>query len=83
MMNFQKSYFTVFKISIKMQNLTVITVNTLKNVIFERSITKFFFSQEICSSGGKQTIHRVSATSVVNDCHPPTSLMYLENYHTY
>ena len=37
------------------------------------SVTKIFF-QEICSSGGKQTIHQVSAAFIVKNCHPRTSL---------
>ena len=39
-------------------------VKPLQNVTFERSATQIFFS-EICSSGGKQTIHKVSAASTV------------------
>ena len=43
-------------------------------MILQRSITPIFF-QEICSSGGKQTIHKVSvAVSIVKNCHPLTSL---------
>ena len=32
------------------------------------------FFQEICFSGGKQTIHKVSAAFIVKNCHPRTSL---------
>ena len=35
-------------------------------------LSKFF--QEICSSGGKQIIRKLSAASTVKDCNPPTSL---------
>ena len=33
------------------------------------------FFQEICSSGGKQTIHKVSAAFIVKNCHPRKSLI--------
>ena len=36
-------------------------------------LPKCFF-QEICSSGGKQTIHKVSAAFIAKKCHPRTSL---------
>ena len=35
----------------------------------EGRLPKFFF-QEICSSGGKQTIHKVSTAFIVKNCHP-------------
>ena len=49
-------------------------VKPLQNVIFGRSVTQIFF-QEICSSGGKQTIHKVSAAFIVKNCHPQKSLI--------
>ena len=42
-------------------------------MIFKRLITEIVF-QKIYSSGGKQTIHNVSAAFIVKNCHPPTSL---------
>ena len=44
-------------------------------MIFGRSVTQIFFFQEICFSGGKQTIHKVSADFIVKNCHPRTSLI--------
>ena len=41
---------------------------------FERSVTQIFY-QEICSSGGKQTIHKVSAAFIVKNYHPQKSLI--------
>ena len=52
-------------------------VKPLQNVIFGRSVTQIFY-QEICSSGGKQTIHtihKVSAAFIVKSCHPQRSLI--------
>ena len=40
-----------------------------------RSVTRIFF-QEICSSGGKQTLHKLSAAFIVKDCHPRESLSF-------
>ena len=60
MMNFEKSSLYRFQ-------------NIRKNVIFGRSGTQIFF-QEICSTGGKQTIHKVSAAFIVKNCHPRKSL---------
>ena len=49
---------------------------TLKKCDFlEGRLLKYFF-QEICFSGGKQTIHKVSAAFIVKNCHPRTSLSY-------
>ena len=42
-------------------------------MIFGRSVTQVFL-QEICFSGGKQTIHKVSAAFIVKNCHPGTPL---------
>ena len=39
----------------------------------EGRLPKYIF-QEICSSGGTQTIHKVSAGFIVKNCHPRTSL---------
>ena len=39
----------------------------------EGRLPKYFF-QAMCSSGGKQTIHKVSAAFTVKSCHPRTSL---------
>ena len=39
----------------------------------EGRLPKYFF-QEMCSSGGKQTIDKVSAAFIVKNCHPQTSL---------
>ena len=33
--------------------------------------------QKKCSSGAKQTIHKVSAASIVKNCHSRTSLKFL------
>ena len=50
-------------------------VKPLQNVIFlEGRLPKYFF-QEICSPGGKQTIHKVSAALIVQNCHPQKSLI--------
>ena len=46
----------------------------LWDVIFWKVSYPNNFSQEICSSGGKQTIHKVSAAFIVKNCHPWTSL---------
>ena len=37
--------------------------------IFERSVTQIFLFLKIRSSGGKQTIHKVSAAFIVKNCH--------------
>ena len=39
----------------------------------EGRLPKYFF-QEICSSGGKQTMHKVSTAFIVKNCHPRASL---------
>ena len=43
--------------------------NLAKYDFFGRSIVQIFF-QEICSSGGKQTIHKISAAFFVKSCQP-------------
>ena len=48
--------------------------NPYKMSFFGRSVTQIFFFQEMCSSGGKQTIHKVSTAFIVKNCHPRTSL---------
>ena len=40
-------------------------------------LPKYFFLK-ICSSGGKKTIHKVSAASIVRNYHPRTSLRLLK-----
>ena len=45
----------------------------IKCDFFKGRFPKYFF-QEVCSSGGKQTIHKVS----VKNCHPQTSLKGLK-----
>ena len=45
-------------------------------IFLEGRLPKYFF-QEICSSGGKQAIHKVSAAFIVKNCHPRTSLIYI------
>ena len=42
-------------------------------IFLEGRLPKYFF-QEMCSSGGKQTIHKVSAAFIVQNCRPRTSL---------
>ena len=49
----------------------------IKCDFLEGRLPKYFF-QEICSSGGKQPIHKVSATFIVKNCHPRTSLIHDE-----
>ena len=71
MMNFEKKiHFTVFKIFVKMQ---IWWTNPYKMWFFGRSVTQIIF-QEICSSGAKQTTHKVSVAFIVKNCHPRTSL---------
>ena len=43
-------------------------------IFLEGRLLKYFF-QEICSSGGKQTIRKFSEASIVKNCHPRTSLI--------
>ena len=78
MMNFEKKIILPFQNIRKNANLMV---KPLQNVIFGRSVTQIFF-QEICSSGGKQTIHKVSAAFIAKSCHPRTSLI-CTNSHMY
>ena len=47
--------------------------NPYKMWFLEGRLPKYFF-QEMCSSGGKQTVHKVSAAFIVKNCHPRTSL---------
>ena len=68
----KKKDFTVFKISVKMQ---IWWSNPYKMWFCGRSVTQIFF-QEICSSGDKQTIHKLSAAFIVKTCHPRTSLKH-------
>ena len=71
MMNLEKKFiFTVFKISVKCKfdGQTLIKCDILAG-----RLPKYFF-QEICSSGGNQTIHKVSAAFIVKNFHPRTYL---------
>ena len=71
MMNFEKKiYFTVFKISIKCK----FDGQTLIKCDFWKVGYPNIFFQEMCSTGGKQTIYKVSAAFIVKNCHPLTSL---------
>ena len=45
----------------------------IKCEFLEGRLPKYFF-QEMCSSGGKQIIHKVSAAFIVRNCHPRISL---------
>ena len=45
----------------------------LINVIFWKVSYPNIFFREICSSGGKQTIHKISEAFIVKNCHPQTS----------
>ena len=47
---------------------------TLTKCDFLKSRLPKFVFLKISSSGGKQTIHKVSAASIVKNCHPRTSL---------
>ena len=49
-------------------------VKPLQNVIFLEGRSAKYLFQEICSSGGKQTIHKVSAAFIVKNFYPRTSL---------
>ena len=70
MMNFEKTHFPVFKISVKCKfdGQTLIKCDFL-----EGRLPQYFF-QEICSFGCKQTIHKVSIAFIVKNWHPRTSL---------
>ena len=46
---------------------------TLIECDFWKVVHPNIFFQEICSSGGKQTIHKVSAVFIVKNCHPRTA----------
>ena len=74
MMNFEKIHFTIFKMSVKMQ---IWWSNPYEMWFLEGQLPKYFF-HGICSSGGKQTIHEVSAAFIVKNYHPRTSLRMLE-----
>ena len=67
MMNFEKSsFYRLLKYAekCKFDGQTLIKCDFLKG-----RLLKYFFLA-ICSSGSKQTIHKVSAVSIVNNCHP-------------
>ena len=72
MTNSEKKFIVPFLNIRKNLNLMV---KPLQNVIFfGRSVTQILF-QGICSSGGKQTIHKISAVFVVKNCHPQKSFI--------
>ena len=71
MVNFEKKFILQFlkdPYNHKFDGQTLIKCDVLKG-----RLPKYFFLK-ICSSGGKQTIHKVSATSIVENCHRPISL---------
>ena len=71
MMNFEKKFivpFLKYPLKCKFDGQTVTNCDFL-----EGRLLKYFF-QEMCSSGGKQTIHKVSAAFIVKNYHPRTSL---------
>ena len=70
MMNFETNSLYRFYNIRKNANLMV---KPLQNVIFWKVGYPNFF-QEICFSGGKQPIRKVSAAFIVKNCHPRTSL---------
>ena len=71
MMNFKKIIFPFLKYPSKCK----FDCQTLiKYDFLEGRLPKYFF-QEMCSSGGKQTIHKVSAAFTVKNCYA------MFNYH--
>ena len=68
----KKIHCIVFKISVKMR---ILMVKPLQNVIFLEGLLPKYFFQEICSSGGKYTIRKVSAAFILKNCHPRNSLI--------
>ena len=71
MMNFEKKFilpFLKYPLKCKFDGQTLTKCDFLKG-----RFTQIFF-QEMCYSGGKQTIHKVSAAFIVKNCHPWTSL---------
>ena len=73
-MNFEKNSFYRFQNIRKNANLMVKWSNPNKKCDFLEGLLPKYFFQEICSSGGKQTIHKDSAAFIVKNCHPRTSL---------
>ena len=59
--------FTVFKRSIKIQ---IWWSNPLKKCDFLKGLLPKYFFVKMYSSGGKQTMHKISAASIVKNCHP-------------
>ena len=70
MMNLKKSYFAVFKRSVKNK---FDGRNLIKCDILKGRLPKYFFL-EIGSSGGRHTIHKASAASIIKTRHLRTSL---------
>ena len=67
MMNSEKKIvlpFLKYPLKCKFDGQTLIKCDFL-----DGRLPKYFF-QEICSSGGKQTMHKVSAAIIVKNCHP-------------
>ena len=75
MMNFESSFYRFLNIR-KNANLMV---KNVKCDFVKGWLPKYFF-QEIYSSGGKQTIHKVSAAFIVKNCDPRTSLISKTSY---
>ena len=70
MMNFEKKFilpFLKYPLKRKFDSQTLIACD-----FWKVSYPNFF--QEICFSGGKQTIHKVSAAFIGKNCHPRSSL---------
>ena len=72
MANFEKN--SLYRFQNIHKNVNLMVKPLTKCDFFGRSVTQIFF-QEICSSGGKQTIHKVSAAFIVKNCHPQKSLI--------
>ena len=76
MMNFENNSFHSFLKTRKNTNLMVKPgVKPYTKCDFLKGQLPKYFFLKICSSGGKQTIHKVSAASTVRNCHPRTSLI--------
>ena len=76
LMNFEENSFYHFLNIRKNANFDCQTL--IKCDFLEGQLPKYFFffgGGGICSSGGKQTIHKISAAFIVKNCHPQTSLI--------
>ena len=58
-------------------------VKPLYNVMFWKVGYPNIFFQEICFSGGKQTIHKVSVAFIVKNWNPRTSLLKVRKVAVY